>query len=68
MLDSLIVILLIAGAVLLASRSVWRTLAGKKSDCGCGSNAGCCSSTCKPPMTKVREIHDTTRNSHAQLG
>ncbi len=64
MLQYAIIIALLAGAVFLAGRSMWRTLTGKKSGCSCGSSAGCCSAkSCKTPTVKINNIRETTSAS-----
>ncbi len=64
MFQNAIVIALLAGAVFLAGRSMWRTLTGKKSGCSCGSSAGCCSTkSCKTPIVKASDIQEATSTS-----
>jgi len=64
MLQYVIVIALLAGAVFLAGRSMWRTFTGKKTGCGCGSSAGCCSAkSCKTPTVKTNNIQKITSAS-----
>ncbi len=64
MLQYVIVVALVAGAVFLAGRSMWRTLTGKKSGCSCGSSAGCCSArSCKTPIVKASDIQEATSAS-----
>ena len=64
MLQNAIVIALLGGAVFLAGRSMWRTLTGKRSGCGCGSSAGCCSAkSCKTPIVKAGDIQEATSTS-----
>lgn len=64
MLQYVIVVALVAGAVFLAGRSVWRTLTGKKSGCSCGSSTSCCSAgPSNTPMVKVSDIQEATSRS-----
>ncbi len=64
MLQNAIVIALLAGAVFLAGRSMWRTLTGKRSGCRCGSSAGCCSvKSCKTPIVKASGIQEAASTS-----
>ncbi len=59
-----IAIALVGGAVYLAGTSVWRSLAGKKHACGCGSSNGCSSAnsckTRKMKLTTIQEVTPTT--------
>ncbi len=64
MLQYVIVIALLAGAVFLAGRSAWKTLTGKKFGCSCGSSEGCCSAgSCNKPAVKVSDIQEATSAS-----
>lgn len=66
MLESFIVILLVAGAVVLASRSVWKTLTGDKPECGCSGKSGCCSSASRrASVLKASEIHEASPDSRS---
>ena len=56
MVENLIVGVLVGGALVLAGRSLYRTLAGKNDGCGCG-NSCLRSGTCHPSADDGARAH-----------